>query len=143
MTAVAAAPVYMLALPGEPWVASPSGASATRPRASIGQNDTPALMAASTVAWSCAWLLMPLRRKAAGEVDQRLLFAELAQHLRGGLQSGELAVGVEDIEFAVVLSECRAGIGAAGVVDLVSRVLPFLRRSSLMPRGRLNHGRPD
>ena len=53
--------------------------------------------------------------QAAGEVDQRFLLAELAQHFRGGLQRGQLAIGIENIELAVVLAEGRAGIGGAGV----------------------------
>ena len=63
--------------------------------------------------------------QAAGEVDQRLLLVQLAQHLGGGLQRGELAVRVEDVELAVVLAEGRAGIGAAGIVDGFSVALAF------------------
>ncbi len=43
--------------------------------------------------------------KAAGEVDERFLLVQLAEHLGRGLQRGELAVGVEDVELAVVLAE--------------------------------------
>jgi hypothetical protein len=59
VTAIAADPLYIPALPGEPCVASPSGACATRPRASIGQNETPERMASSIVACNCAWLSTP------------------------------------------------------------------------------------
>ncbi len=58
--------------------------------------------------------------QAAGEVDQRFLLVELAQHLGGGLERGQLAVGVEDVELAVVLAEGRAGVGGAGVVWSIS-----------------------
>src|SRR3984885_2585407 len=61
--------------------------------------------------------------QAAGEVDERFLFVQLAQHLGRGLQGGELAIGVEDVELAVVLPECGAGVGAAGVVDGLGRSL--------------------
>ena len=57
--------------------------------------------------------------QAAGEINQRLLLVERAQHFGGGLQRGQLAVGVEDVELAVVLSERGAGIGRAGVVVFV------------------------
>ena len=103
-------------LPGDPCVASPSGASATKPRASIGQNETPARMAASIVACSCAWLSTPFSRKAAGEVNQRLFLIELSKHFGSSLKRGQLTVGVEDVEFAVVLAERSAGIGGAGIV---------------------------
>ena len=63
--------------------------------------------------------------QAAGKVDQRLLLAHLAQHLRRGLQRGELAVGIEDVELAVVLPEGRAGVGAAGVVRCAFQSLAF------------------
>jgi len=49
--------------PGDPCVASPSGASAIKPRASMGQNETPARMAALIVAWSWAWLSTPFNRR--------------------------------------------------------------------------------
>jgi hypothetical protein len=54
--------------------------------------------------------------QAAREVDQRLLLVDLAQHSCRGLQRGELAVCVEDVELAVVLSEGCAGVCAAGIV---------------------------
>ena len=63
--------------------------------------------------------------QAAGEVDQRFLLVELAQHLGGGLQRGQLAVGIEDVELAVVLAEGGAGVGGAGVVDGVVEALVF------------------
>src|SRR5579883_3521821 len=47
--------------PGEPRVASPSGGSATRPRASTGHSETLARIAEFTVARICAWLSTPLR----------------------------------------------------------------------------------
>ena len=53
------------------------------------------------------------------------LLVQLAEHVGRGLQSGELAVGVEDVELAVVLPEGRAGVGAAGVVDGFDRALAF------------------
>ena len=62
---------------------------------------------------------------AAGEINQRLLLVELAEHMRRGLQGGELAVGVEDVEFAVVLSEGGAGVCGAGVIYFFGGVLAF------------------
>ena len=44
------------------------------------------------------------------------LLVHLAEHFGRGLQRGELAIGIEDVELAVVLAEGRAGVGAAGVV---------------------------
>ena len=61
--------------------------------------------------------------QSAGEVDQRFLLVELAQHLSRCLQCGELAVGVEDVELAVVLAEGRAGVGGAGIVHFFGGVL--------------------
>src|SRR5271163_2472894 len=42
--------------------------------------------------------------EAAGEVDEDLFLAEAAEHLGGGLKGGELAVGVEEVELAAVLT---------------------------------------
>ena len=47
----------------------------------------------------------PGERNPAGEVDQRLLLLEPAEHGGGGLEGGELPVGEEDVELAVVLAE--------------------------------------
>ena len=48
------APVYMPAPPCDPLMALPSGEDAVRPRASTGQNETPARIASLMVARSCA-----------------------------------------------------------------------------------------
>ncbi len=61
----------------------------------------------------------------ARKIDQRLLLRHAAQHLRRGLQGSELAIGVEDVEFRIVLPECRSGIGTAGVIRFVGGVLPL------------------
>ena len=42
------------------WVASPMAGIAIRPRASIGQKETPARSAEFSVACNCAWLSIPL-----------------------------------------------------------------------------------
>ena len=63
--------------------------------------------------------------KSAGKVNERLLLVELAEHLCRGLERGELTIGVEDVEFAVILPEGCAGVGAAGVVDGFGRALAF------------------
>src|SRR5690348_1468400 len=63
MAVRADAPVYIANPPGDPLLASPSGADAVRPRASIGQNETPARIAALMVACSWAWLLLPFSRR--------------------------------------------------------------------------------
>ena len=63
--------------------------------------------------------------QSAGEINERFLFAHLLQHPGRGLQSGELPVGVEDVELAVVLPERCAGVGAAGVIDGIGRPLTF------------------
>ena len=69
-------------------------------------------------------IVHPVQAQAAGEVEQGLLLAQLAQHRRRGLQRGKLPVGVEDVEFAVVLAEGRAGIGGAGVaVGLIEALI--------------------
>ena len=56
---------------------------------------------------------------------QRLLFVQRAQHLDGGLQGGQLAVGIEDVELAVVLAEGRAGVGGAVVAAAFIEALAF------------------
>ncbi len=63
-----------------------------------------------------------VQTKPAGEIDERLLLVELAQHLRGGLQRGKLAIGAEDGELAAALAE-RA-------VDDAARARSRLRRRS-------------
>ena len=50
---------------------------------------------------------------------------QLAEHLGRGLQGGELAIGVEDVELGVVLAKRGAGVGAAGVVDGLGGALAF------------------
>ena len=61
----------------------------------------------------------------AGEVDERFLLVQLAEHLGRGLQRGELAIGVEDVELAVVLAKRGAGVGTACVVDGLGGALAF------------------
>ena len=63
--------------------------------------------------------------QVAGKVDERLLLAHLAEHVRRRLQRGQLPVGVEDVKLAVILSEGRTGIGAAGVVRCALQSLTF------------------
>src|SRR5260370_3715236 len=66
-----------------------------------------------------------VQAQPAGEIDESLFLAKRAQHFCCGLQSGQLTVGVEDVEFGIILAEGRAGVSGAGVVDGVSRVLVF------------------
>ena len=73
---------------------------------------------------------MPFKSQAAGEINQRFLLVQLAQHLRGGLQRRQLPVGIENVELAVVLAEGRAGVGGAGVVGGFVEALVFARRSA-------------
>jgi len=68
-------------------------------------------MAAFDSGVHCAWLSIPLRR-FAGEIEQGFLLAELAQHHRGGLKRGQLAISRENVELAVVLPEA-APVSAA------------------------------
>ena len=82
-------------------------------------------MAALVVALQLRLVVDAVEPQAAGEVDQRLLLVERAQHLDGGLQRGQLAVGVEDVELAVVLAEGRAGVGGAVVVGGLVEALAF------------------
>ena len=73
----------------------------------------------------------PFSLQATGEVDERFLLIQLPEHPRGRLQRGELAVGIEDVELAVILTEGRAGVGAAGVVDGFGRALALSHDQSL------------
>ena len=66
-----------------------------------------------------------VQSKATGKVNERFLFGQLAKHLGRGLQGRELAIGVEDIELAVVLAEGGPGVGAACIVDAVLVSLAF------------------
>ena len=60
--------------------------------------------------------------QAAGEVDQRFLFAQHAEHLDGGLQRGQLAVGIEEVELAAVLTKVGGAVfGVSASVGLRSR----------------------
>ena len=52
--------------------------------------------------------------QAAGEVDQRLLLRQRAQHRRRRLQRRQLAVGVQDAELGIVLPEGGADVGVVG-----------------------------
>ncbi len=83
----------------------------------MGQNETPALMAAVDSGVELRLVVDAVEAQAAGKVDERLLLVQLAKHFCRGLKRRELAVGVEDVELAVVLAEGGAGVGAAGVVD--------------------------
>jgi len=62
MTVPAVCPENIATPPGEAFVASPRGAVATRPRASMGRIDTFTRSAAFVVARSCAWLSTPFSR---------------------------------------------------------------------------------
>jgi hypothetical protein len=44
------------------------------------------------------------------EVNQRFLFSDQAEHVDGGLQGRELAVGIEEVELAAVLAEVGSGV---------------------------------
>ena len=57
---------------------------------------------------------------AAGEIDQRLLLGQPAEHFHGGFQRGQFAVGIEDIELAIV-----GGVRRAGIASLSPPVLPL------------------
>jgi hypothetical protein len=76
-------------------------------------------------------LSIPLQPQAAGKVNERFLFVHLSQHPGRCLQRGELPVGVEDVELAVILPEGRAGIGAAGIVGGVRGTLSFAHNHRL------------
>ena len=114
------------------------GACATRPRASTGKNETFGADGGVDGGAQLRLVVDAVQPQAAGEVDQRLLLVELAEHLDGGLQRGQLAVGVEDVELAVVLAEARRSIdGVSGIVSrssptiIVSRVDSRRSRSSV------------
>jgi hypothetical protein len=68
-------------------------------------------------------IAVAVARHAAGEVDQRLLFRQRAEHLGRGFESRQLAVGIEDVEFGIVRREGRAGVG--GGVALVGDAKPW------------------
>ena len=104
-------------------MASPSGASATSPLASIGQNDTPALIGRIDSGVKLGLIVYAIQPQSPREVDKRLLLVEQAEHVRCGLKCSELAISIEDVELAVVLPECRSGVGAACVIDLFRRIL--------------------
>jgi hypothetical protein len=129
--ASAATSVYTPELPVEPCVASPSGASATRPRASIGQKETAGLDGRVDGSVKLGLVVDAVEPQSAGEVDQRFLLVQLAKHLRGSLQGGKLAIGIEDVELAVILAEGRASVCAAGGVDRLRGALAFAYNYSL------------
>ncbi|MEI9812381.1 MAG: hypothetical protein WDO18_06770 [Acidobacteriota bacterium] len=68
------------------------------------------------MARNCALLSVPLRRSTAGEIDQRFLFIQLAEHLRRGLQCRELTVRPEQCELASGLSEGAVAHGRGHVL---------------------------
>ena len=54
---------------------------------------------------------------AAGEIDHGLFLIERAKHFHGGFERGQLPVGIEDVEFGIVLYEGGAGVGGAVVAS--------------------------
>ena len=72
-------PVNMPMPPGDRCVASPSGACATRPRASIGKNDTFGADRGVDRRAQLRLVVDAVQPQAAGEVDQRLLLAAAAR----------------------------------------------------------------
>ena len=62
--------------PGDAWLASPSGADAVRPRASIGLIVTLALIAALVGGAQLRHVVGAVQPQAAAEVDQRLLLGK-------------------------------------------------------------------
>ncbi len=91
----------------------------------MGQKETPGSNGRVDGGVELRLVIDAVEAQAAGEVDERFLLVQLAQHLGRGLQGGELAIGVEDVELAVVLAECGAGVGAAGIVDGLGGSLAF------------------
>src|SRR6202034_2876783 len=70
-------------------------------------------------------VVQPVQPNAAREIEQRFLFAELAEHHGGGLQRGQLTVRVEDVELAVVLPEGGPSVGGAVVGNGFVEALAF------------------
>ena len=95
-------------------MASPSGAVATRPRASTGKIDDVGANRRVDRGAQLRLVVDAVQPQAAGEVDERLLLGQRPQHVDRRLQRRELPVGVEDVELGIVLSE--------GGADVVSRV---------------------
>ena len=94
--------------PGDGVVASPSGACATSPRASIGMNATFARMAALVRRAQLRLVVDAVQPEAAGEARPATSApAATAQHGRRRLQRRQLAIRVQDAELGVVLAEAR------------------------------------
>ena len=98
---------------------------ATSPRASTGKIET--LDANRRVDRRAQLRLVvdAVQPQPAGKVDERLLLGERPQHADRRLQRRELAIGVEDAELGIVLSEGGADIvrrvGNAVAVQIVAR----------------------
>ena len=117
-------------MPWEPWVASPSGAIRDQAARINGPERDTRSNGRVDGGVQLRLVINAIEAEAAGEVDERFLLVQLAQHFGGGLQGGELAIGVEDVELAVVLSKCGARVGAAGIVDGLGGSLAFANDES-------------
>src|ERR1017187_2266722 len=114
--AIAEPPLYMLAPPGDPLVASPSGASAIRAGVHGEESDVGADGGIGG-GLELRLVIDTVQTQAAREIQQHLLFVERAEHAHGALQRGKLAIGVEEIELAVVFAEGRAIVGSTIVAE--------------------------
>ena len=115
-------PENMPTPPGDGLVASPSGGVATSPRASMVWMATFARIAALTVARSCAWLSVPFSRRPLAKKISDFCSGKRPKQRHRRLQRGQLAIGVEDVELAVVLAEggSRQRIGHAVAILIVA-----------------------
>ena len=88
---------------------------------------TLARIAALVVACQLRLVIDAVEPQAAREVDQRLLLVERLQHTDRRLDGGQLPVGIEDVELAIVLPERGARVGGTGVRRVFVEALAFAR----------------
>ena len=111
--------------PGDPFVASPSGAEAHQASRIDRPHRNPRADRGVDRGMQLRLVVDAVQPQAAGEINQRLLLVQMPSIFDGGLQSRQLAIRVEDVELAVVLTEGGAGIGAAGVGGRLIEALAF------------------
>ena len=92
-------PVYMPEPPGEALVASPRGAEATQAARVDRVERNVGADGGVDGGLELRLVVHAVALHAAGEIDQRLLLVQRAEHLDGGFQRGQLTVRVEDLEF--------------------------------------------
>ena len=107
---ITVAPVNMALPPEAPTLASPPGVAVSRPRESTRVDGNVGAIRGVGGGDQFGAVFLAGLRDAAGELNDGFFAGNSIQNFAQRFDGGELAVGIEDVEFGVVGGEGRAGV---------------------------------